>query len=188
MNSLLPFFFELGMMKKIEHCGLKFAGVKNPDSLADHSCRAAQIGYLLALEAEGNPEKVAAMCLYHDMGEIRIGDAHRIAQRYIPNLEKAEEKAMEEQTAPLRPAFQKRIRGLWKEFHAQETLDSQIARDADLLETMLEAKERLDTGYASASRWLENGHKELKTAAAKKLYTELMKSSFSDWWDRLNTV
>ena len=77
------FFFELGMHKKIEHCGTKFAGVKHPDTLGEHSARAAQIGFALALEENGNAEKITVMCLMHDIGEIRIGDAHRIAQRYL---------------------------------------------------------------------------------------------------------
>jgi len=35
-------------------------------------------------------------------------------------------------------------------------------------------------------RWLENGHKELKTDSAKQLYTQLTTTAFSDWWDHLN--
>ena len=80
-KRLTQLFFELGMMKKIEHCGTKFAGQKNPDSIGEHSCRATQIGYILAIEAGLNAEHVAAMCSFHDMGEVRIGDTHRIASR-----------------------------------------------------------------------------------------------------------
>lgn len=184
-KALTDFFFELGMMKKIEHCGTKFAGVKHPDTLAEHTYRAAIIAYCLALEENGNPEKAALMCLTHDLAEIRIGDAHRIAQRYL-DLKPAEKKALEEQTGHLPSPAKERIRGLWKEFHGQKTRDSEIARDADLLETMLQAKEYLDTGHAAAKRWLENGGKYLKTKTAKRLFIELRQTQFSDWWDHLN--
>lgn len=186
-NFLTNFFFELGMLKKIEHCGTKFAGVKHPDTLGEHTCRAAQIGYALALEAGGNPERVAVMCLMHDIGEIRIGDAHKIASRYLETLP-AEKKAVYDQTEKLAPRLRDRIRGLWDEFHAQKTLDSKIARDADLLETMLQAKEYLDTGFRAAERWLSNGSKYLKTRAAKRMHAHMKKTKFTDWWDELNKV
>ncbi len=185
--NLADFFFELGMLKKIEHCGIKFAGVKNPDTLGEHTCRAAQIGFALALEENGNPERVATMCLMHDIGEIRIGDTHRIAERYM-KTKKAEEDAMIEQTANLPQKLRDHIRGLWKEFHAQKTLDSRLARDADLLETMMQAKEYLDTGFLAAKRWLENGSKYLKTPTAQKIFRVIEKRHFTDWWDDLNTV
>ncbi|MBI2453694.1 HD domain-containing protein [Candidatus Peregrinibacteria bacterium] len=185
-KKLINFFFELGMLKSIEHCGIKFAGVKHPDTLGEHSCRAAQIGYALAVEEGLNPEKVAAMCLFHDIGEIRIGDAHRIASRYLNTLQ-GEKNAVYEQTAPLPEALGQRIRQLWDEFHAQKTPESRVARDADLLETMLQAKEYQDVGHKAAERWLMNGSAHLKTESAKKAFAETKKTLFTDWWDHLNS-
>ena len=141
----------------------------------------------MALYEEGNPERVASMCLMHDIGEIRIGDAHRIAQRYLPTLT-AERNAVYEQTETLPKELQTRIRTLWDEFHEQKTKDALIARDADLLETMLQAKEYVDLGHKAAKRWLENGNKWLKTKTAKALYKEMKKTQFTDWWDHLNRV
>lgn len=186
-DPLVNFLFELGLFKKFEHSGLKFAGVKHPDTLAEHTCRAAQIGYFLAILENAHVEKVAGLCLMHDLGEIRINDAHRIAQRYL-NTIPAEKKAIEEQTQDLSPALKNRIRSLWKEFNEQKTVEAKIARDADLLETILQAKEYLDLGYKAAQRWLENGSKYLKTATAKKIYREIVKTQFTDWWDQLNKV
>ena len=56
-KNLVNFLFELGMLKKIAHAGSKFAGVKHPDTLAEHTCRAAQIGYFLALAENANPKR-----------------------------------------------------------------------------------------------------------------------------------
>lgn len=184
-KKLVNFFFELGMQKKIAHAGTKFAGVRHPDTLAEHSCRAAQIGYCLALAEKADPEKTAALCLMHDIGEIRTGDAHRIARRYL-DIEPAEETAVKEQTQNLPRETGGRVRDLWKEFHGQKTREAVIARDADLLETILQAKEYLDTGYCAAERWLANGSKHLKTKTAKRLFREIRKTEFSDWWNHLN--
>lgn len=121
----------------------------------------------------------------HDIGEIRIGDAHRIAQRYLKTLD-AEKRAVREQTKNLPPKLARHIRNLWDEFHAQKTPESRVARDADLLETILQAKEYLETGYSAAKRWIENGSKYLYTKTAKKLCRELISTSFTAWWDDLN--
>lgn len=188
-NVVFPqinFFFELGMFKKVEHCGVKFAGVKHPDTLGEHTCRAAQIAYALALCESADPQKTAAMCLFHDIGEIRIGDTHQIAQKYLKIL-KAEKRAVQEQTESLPAPLRSRIRSLWEEFHALKTLEAKIARDADLLETMFQAKEYLDLGHKAAERWLKNGSKYLKTPSAKKLFKALTKTAFTDWWDKLNS-
>lgn len=186
-KKLVNFFFELGLMKKFEHCGTKFAGIKHPDSLADHTARAAQIGLMLAFCEGGNAEHVSLMCVFHDIGEIRVGDAHRIAMRYI-KMQPGEQHAMMEQTEPLPPEIREKIRNLWNEFHEQKTKDSHIARDADLLETMFEAKEHVDNGYKAAQRWLENGSKVLKTKSAKALYKRMTTTHFAEWWDELNVA
>lgn len=186
-KHLADFLFELGMMKKIEHCGTKFAGVKHPDTLAEHTCRAAQLGFILAMLENASAGKVASMCLVHDVGEIRIGDAHRIAQRYLKIIE-AEKRAFEEQTENLPAEAKTKIRDLWNEFNEQKTLESHVARDADLLETILQAKEYLDIGHKAAIRWLDNGSKFLKTKSAKLLFEEIKKRQFTDWWDFLNKV
>lgn len=148
-------------MKKFEHCGTKFAGIKYPDSLADHTARAAQMGMMIAFCEGGNPEHVAMMCLFHDIGEIRVGDAHRIAMRYI-KMQPGEQDAMMEQTEPLAPQIKEKIRALWIEFHEQKTKDSHIARDADLLETMTEAKEHLDNGYRRQNAGLKTAQRYSK--------------------------
>ncbi|MFA6521854.1 MAG: HD domain-containing protein [Candidatus Gracilibacteria bacterium] len=186
-KHLADFLYELGMMKKISHCGTKFAGVKHPDSLAEHTCRAAQLGFILANLEAADAGKVSAMCLLHDVAEIRIGDAHRIAKRYL-KTEEAERRSFEEQTENLPAEVKTKMRNLWKEFDEQKTLESQIARDSDLLETMIQAKEYLDIGHKAAKRWLDNGSKFLKTKNAKILFKEISKRQFTDWWDLLNKV
>lgn len=186
-KPLTDFLFELGMLKKISHCGVKFAGIRHPDTLAEHTLRAAQIGFVLAEMEKADPFKVTAMCLFHDIGEIRIGDMHRIAQRYIQSRE-AEKRAVAEQTKHLPPRISGQIKKCWDEFHSQKTAESKIARDADLLETILQAKEYLDCGYKTARRWLANSSKFLRTGSAKKIYEEIKKSGFADWWDDLNRV
>lgn len=58
-KAIANFLFELGMLKRQKHTGFALAGVRQLDSLADHTARAALIGYILA-ELEGvDAQKVA---------------------------------------------------------------------------------------------------------------------------------
>lgn len=181
---MINFLYELGMLKKIKHCGTMFAGVREPDSLAEHICRAAQIAFLIA-EAEGaDPYKTACMVLFHDNGEIRIGDHHRIAKIYF-DAEKAEHNAFQAQMAQLSPSIGQKIYSLFQEFEVQETLEGKCAKDADYLETCLEAKEQYDLGYKACMKWLDHTEPYLQTATAKEIFRQMKETRFDDWWQDL---
>lgn len=187
LKALTEYINELGVLKRIKHSGPIYAGVNTPDTLAEHALRTAQIGYFLAKMEKLDFGEVIAICIFHDNAEIRIGDLNRINDRYIKNKKEAEEKAFKDQIKK----FPKDIKDeLMDFFNNQSTLSSKegiAARDADLLETMFQAKEYYEIGY-DTFRWLENGSKYLKTKSAKKLFKELLKNKTTDWWKSLNIV
>ncbi len=83
-QNLINFIFELGQLKRIHHEGWKLAGVDTPDTVAEHALRAAQIGFILAkMEGYENPYEVCTMLVFHDIGEARVGDIHKVANRYV---------------------------------------------------------------------------------------------------------
>jgi putative hydrolase of HD superfamily len=175
--------FELGMLKKFFHNGPKAAGIKKPDTIAEHSFRAAVIGYILA-EMEGlSGEKTACMLLFHDIPEARIGDHNKIAQRYI-NTSETEKKVIKDQVKDLPDKIAKKISNYWSQQEKASTKEGKIARDADYLETAFQAKEYSDTGYPTKN-WISNVKKNLKTKSAKKLIQKLEKTKFTDWWKDL---
>lgn len=59
--------------------------IKQPDTVAEHSLNAAQIGYILAKMEWADANKVATMLVWHDIAETRIGDMHKVAIWYIKN-------------------------------------------------------------------------------------------------------
>lgn len=83
VKKIVKFFFELGQLWKIKHAGWYVAGVKDPESVAEHVWRASEIGYVLACLEGVNPDKTAVMVLFHDNGEARVLDRHRVANRYV---------------------------------------------------------------------------------------------------------
>jgi len=186
MKKIVNYFFELGMLKRIFHNGPQAAGVKEPDTVASHVYRAAVIGYILG-EMEGvKGEKVASIVLFHDNPEARIGDHNKIAQRYIKRAE-VEQEVLDDQTKLLPKSIGKKINKYWNDMEYGKTKEGIIAKDADHLETALQAKEYADIGYPTKT-WVANVKKALKTKSAKKLLTELENTKFTDWWKNLKKI
>ncbi|HDR53136.1 MAG TPA: HD domain-containing protein [archaeon] len=181
----LNFFFEMAMLKRIKHEGWRVVGVETPDSVAEHALRAAQIAYFLACE-EGHPEpeKASLMLVFHDMAEARVGDMHKIAKRYVMADELA---AVRDQTDPLGEPG-RRIRKLWEEFEARETSLAKIAKDADLLEQALAAKEYMERGYKFADDFINNIKKILNTKTALRWMKQITRMNSNDWWQGLKKL
>jgi putative hydrolase of HD superfamily len=59
------------------------AGVRDPESVAEHSLRVAQLAALIAAEEGGDPARAAYLGLWHDSEETHIGDIPHSAKPYI---------------------------------------------------------------------------------------------------------
>jgi len=86
LHDILHFLFEIGHLRHIKHEGWKLAGVTAPDSVAEYALRAAQIGSVLAkMEGYENPYEVCTMVVFHDNGETRVGDIHKVSRVRFPS-------------------------------------------------------------------------------------------------------
>lgn len=179
MDKISEFLFELGHLRRIRHEGWKLIGVQHPESVAEHSLRAAQIGYILAhLEGYNRPEEVCTMLVFHDIGECRIGDIHKVANSYI---KANEEEAVLDQVKSL-DEFGKNILDLWQNFEYKKTKAGVIAKDADLLDMILTAKEYLHQGFSDAKDWIEKLGRKLETESAKQILKNIMLKNPFEWW------
>jgi len=182
MKNLLKLFFEIGILKNIRRSGWFAINIKNPESIAEHSFRCAIIGYFLSKMEKADTEKIVTMCLFHDISETRMGDFNILTKKYVKNHERIEEMILEDQ---IKPIDQKWLLSLMKEYNSRKTKEAIIAKDADLLECAIQAKEYFDMGYEKAKIWIENVKRELKTESAKKILLALEKSDSTDWWKDL---
>ena len=188
IKNIVNFIFELNQLKRLRHSGWQLAGIKNPDTIAEHSLRAAQIGYILAvMEGDVNPEKVVTMLVIHDNAEARIGDQNKVSARYYTNSE-AEKKAVIDQLDNLGESIKEKWLGYFNEYEKRNSKEGIIAKDADWLEQAFQAKEYVDLGYASAQDWINNVEKALETESAKKIIKEMKEVSFTDWWKDLKKM
>ena len=182
MREICSFIFELGQLKRIKHEGWKLIGDTDPESVAEHSLRAAQIGFILAkLEGYENPAEVCSILVFHDIGECRIGDIHVVAKRYVTSDEK---RTVSEQLEKLGD-IGKEIFDLWDKIEYSNSKAGIIAKDADLLEMAATAREYIEKGFGSAQNWIENITNKLKTQSAKELLKKLNYSNSNDWWNGL---
>ncbi|MDD5568982.1 MAG: HD domain-containing protein [Candidatus Pacebacteria bacterium] len=192
-KDITNYIFEMGVLAKEMHNGMKLIGASNLRSVSEHVLRAAQIGYLLTvLENEKNhsnlnPEKVCSMLVFHDNGEIRIGDLHKIASRYIDS-KKAEESAFKDQVSNLPETAKSALIKYFEEIEERSTKEGIIAKDADWLETAFEAKEHYDLGNTLAMDWIDNVGKAIETESAKEIFTSMKETRFTDWWTGLKKL
>lgn len=186
-KKICNYIFELGTLKKFQHSGVKLAGVKDSDTIAEHVYRTSIIGYVLAKMEKADASKTALICLFHDNAECRITDLHRVARRYI-NTKEGETKAYKEQVSGFPPETAKELTSLFMEFENAKTREGILARDADMLETAFQAKEYLELGYKACQDWLDNTEKVIKSKSAKSLFKTMKKTGFAEWWTGLKNI
>ena len=75
-HDLAKYMYEIGQMKRVQRSGWWLTGVSDPESVAEHSFRAAILGYILASSrGRRSDENSYALSLprYH---EAKIDDLH----------------------------------------------------------------------------------------------------------------
>jgi putative hydrolases of HD superfamily len=115
------------------------AGIDNPESIAEHSFRTAIIGYLLAVMEGADPAKTAALCLFHDTPGDRIGDVPSVGKAYVVTALNAEVTA--DQVAGFPAEASQAVRQLVGDYEARQSLEARLAKDADKLECLIQARE-----------------------------------------------
>jgi putative hydrolase of HD superfamily len=177
----------MGQLKRVKRSGWWIAGVKDPESVAEHSFRAAVIAYLLAYLEGADREKAVSMALFHDTAEARTNDAHRIVRRYV-DWERVDQKAVRDQSKRLPGPLAKQFTSLFSEFEQALSLEAQVARDADLLECLAQAREYQALGYEDVVDWILNAQAALRTESAKKIAAECLKTEPKEWWQGLKAL
>ena len=180
-KKILDFVSEAGMLKQVRRSGWAVLGIKDGESVAEHSFRCAVIGYVLAHMEKALPHKVLQMTLFNDMPEARMTDLHKMAQRYI-NAQAIEDKVYSEQLANLPKSIKNELTGLHREYRSQKTKESIIARDADILECLIQAREYYLQGFLEAKKFMMKAPGHLKTKSAKKLWQLAKKTDLNKWW------
>ncbi|SCE99950.1 putative hydrolases of HD superfamily [Micromonospora haikouensis] len=165
--AAMRFIFEAGVLKRAARTGWWFAGVKHPETIAEHSHRTALIGMILAAMEGADPARVTMLCVLHDTQETRTTDLPHIAKRYLTAAPNTTITA--DQVAGCPPAVTDTITAAVTEYEAGETLDAVVARDADKLECLVQAVEYRHQGIDNVQRWIDSSRAALRTDSAHRL-------------------
>ena len=183
-NDIAKFLYEMGQLKRVKRSGWWIAGVKDPESVAEHTFRTAVIAYLLARLEKADAGKAVLMALFHDLPETRTNDAHRIVRRYT-DWRGVDQKAMTEQSKRLPDAVANEVASFFEEFEKEVSPEAKLARDADLLECLIQAREYQALGYQDVADWILNAQTALITESAKAIAAECLRTEPKEWWQGL---
>ncbi|MGW2365488.1 HD domain-containing protein [Streptomyces sp. NPDC001667] len=163
----VSYLMEMGALKRAKRSGWWIAGVKDPETIAEHSFRTAVVGSVLAMMEGADPAKVALLCTFHDTQETRVGDIPWIGRRYLTAAKNEDVTA--DQVADAHPAVAAGIQAVVDEYENGDSIEVMVARDADKLECMIQGLEYLEQGYSNAREWVDSTRAKLKTASAISL-------------------
>ncbi|RBQ11665.1 HAD family hydrolase [Spongiactinospora rosea] len=179
MSAIADLMFEIGLLKRYKRTGWLVAGVRDPESIAEHSFRTAVIASVIAAMEGADPERAAFLCLFHDSQETRIMDIPYVSKRYLtcpPN-----EEVTADQTRHLPEVVARMLSKAVGEYEEKTSLEAQCGRDADKLECLIQAVEYRDQGHGHMQPWIDSSLSALNTASAKRLADSILKTGSLDW-------
>ncbi|MCP9957622.1 HD domain-containing protein [Streptomyces sudanensis] len=173
------FLLEMGMLKRAKRSGWWIAGVKDPETIAEHSFRVALIASVLAMMEGADPAKAALLGLWHDTQETRVGDIPHIGRRYLEAA--SNEKVTADQVSAAHPAVRAGARRIVEEYEKGTSPEVHCAHDADKLECLIQAVEYREQGYANVQGWIDSSMAKLKTTSAQELAEAALTMTSVEW-------
>lgn len=176
LTRMADFLFEVSMLRRTPRTGYQFLGT-GAENVAEHSFRAALIGFVLASRAGADPQKTMAMCLFHDLHEARTGDFNYVNKLY--NTCDAR-RAMADALAGT--GLSGAVMPLFDELEAAESQEARLAQDADQIDLIANLKEELDRGNRYAAAWIEAAMARLRTEPGRELARAVAGTDHAEWW------
>lgn len=171
--------FENGTLKLKPRAGWLDCGIKHPESIAEHSFRTAFIAMILANLEGADPFRAAGLSVLHDSQESRVSDITHLGRRYLTAA--SNESVTEDQVRGLPVPVAQQFIDAVAEYEHDETVEVQVAHDADKLECLFQAVEYRDAGYQNVEAYIENMLKALKTKSGRQLAEAAVSMSSQAW-------
>jgi putative hydrolases of HD superfamily len=182
LTELMGFVYETGLLKRYKRTGWLVAGVSDPESIADHTCRTAVLAGVIAALEGADPARASLLGLFHDSQETRLTDIPYLAKGYVTRA--PNEKVTADQTRGLPAPVADLISRTVAEYEQQDSPEARCARDADKLECLIQAIEYREQGNQNVQPWIDSSLAALQTPSGKKLAAEALRTRSLDWLDR----
>lgn len=139
----LKYFMMVGKLKDIRRTGWVLRGVPDPERIAGHMYRMAIMAMMLgnSPDAGVDKDKCVKMALVHDLAECIVGDITPTCGVSQEEKFKREASAMKDLGHLVDSVTENEFTGLWQEYEAQETPESQAVKDLDKFDMILQAHE-----------------------------------------------
>ncbi len=188
--NYLDFFKTVGKSKRILRTGFVREGMKNPESLAEHSFRTGVIAMVLSdkFDYQLDKDKLVKMALIHDIGEIVTGDV--VVQRgEILDLKLRDEKEEQERSG-IKQIFNQIQEGniygkIFEEMIARKSPEAKIFWQFDKLEMALTALEYEEEQGKQLEEFFLDANTHMKEPLLKKILNEIIKSRKKEYQESL---
>lgn len=179
LAGVAAFLFEMGHLKQMPRAGWLLLGISQPETVAEHSFRVGVVGMALAVLEGADVGRTAALCLLHDAHETRIGDVPSVGRAYVTTA--VPEAVSAHQTSAMPEPMAKAFQDLVTEYEAGQTVEARVARDADKIETLLQAAEYRAQGH-NTEPWQETSAAALRTDSGRQLAQAIGSADPHGWW------
>lgn len=178
--ALAAYLHEVGHLQRTAREGWWIAGIKDPESVSEHSHRTSVIAMVIAVMEGADPFKAAALAAMHDVPETRTGDVPSIGRPFVETVDPVE--VAKAQTAALPEAVAALLCGLVREFEHGGSREADCAKDADKIDCLLRAREYQDAGNPQVRPWVETSANNLRTATGRRLAAAAESMPANAWW------
>ncbi|MEU3962087.1 HD domain-containing protein [Streptomyces buecherae] len=179
LSAVARFLYEAGTLKQTKRTGWWMAGVRDPESVAEHSWRTALLATIIATLEGADPARAAFLAVWHDSQETRTGDVNYLGKKYAPQADPCA--VTDDQVTGMPEVLAAAVRGVVAEYEAKESPEAICARDADKLECLIQGVEYKAQGYENAQRWIDNSRGRLTTDTARELADAVLTTGSLDW-------
>lgn len=184
MHEVAKFAYEAGQLKQLQRAGWLLAGVQNPESVAEHSFRVGVLAYIIAALEGANPDRAAALGLFHDLPETRIGDVPSVGRAYVTTVPAQQVAA--DQVSGLPDRLAAHLAALIDEHENAKTpaatSEARCSRDADKIDCLLQAREYQVQGNQQVQPWIDSMTTAVTTETGKKLAAAAQEVEPGAWW------
>ncbi|KKR03062.1 MAG: Metal dependent phosphohydrolase [Microgenomates group bacterium GW2011_GWB1_40_9] len=172
-KQITNIIYEAATMKRMKRVGFQILG-NGEESIGEHSFMTAVIAYFLAKKLHLDIGKTLTMSIFHDMHETRVGDAHKIALKYITRNQK---KANND----IFGLIDQELVRLLDEYEERKTPEAQIVFEANVIALLVRLKPLTEQGDIHAEKWMMNKTR-IRTPEAVELTKILLETDSQDWW------
>jgi len=179
VKELLDVILEANELKVIPRMGWMVRGIRDGESVAEHSYAVGLISMLVAdrMKIDVDVGKLLRIALLHDLPEHMLGDIHAPATKMLGEdvKEAAEERIMRELFSGIEGGDT--YVALWKEFVDRSSVEGRLVRAVDKLEMFTQAYQYEREGNRMLEKFwgYETNVRDFDFEEIRELYDELVR-------------